>query len=266
MQSAPRSQRPPLCSPRPCSGQTPPSRSPRVTSPTLGSCTGASATRRSRDRCGVWPGPIVNCDCGGSRATWTAPSPASNRSAAWNVSTPSLAATRALAYAIAGRDAEAHRLANSLLSEPGGVPWNLTRPRALTDLAQVAGVLDAVDLARLIEPMLAPYDGELLCPANMLLTIDGAAATFLGIIDTVLGRWDRARQHVEAGLSLEEGFGAMGLAAITRIWRANLDHRQPDGHVGGQDADLAEASRAGEALGFGIAPLVARRLERDLPS
>jgi DNA-binding SARP family transcriptional activator len=157
----------------------------------------------------------------------------------------------ALACAHAGESSEAHGLAMRLGEVPGGVPWNLMRPRVLGDLAQVAGLLDAPDIAEPLLPMLLPYDGELLCPCDLLMTIDGAAATFLGILAAVLGQRDAAAAHFDAGLRLEESFGARGLAAATRIWRARLLSIPGSGRSRYAASDVRDARTAARDLGLG---------------
>jgi hypothetical protein len=130
--------------------------------------------------------------------------------------------TLALTHAHAGDFGDAHYLATTLTESPGRVPWNLMRPRVLSDLTQVAGLIGSRDIAEAVLPMLLPYDGEMLCPCDLLMTIDGAAASLLGVLEAVIGQPEAAAVHFDAGLRLEESFEAHGLATTTRTWRAQL--------------------------------------------
>jgi DNA-binding SARP family transcriptional activator len=156
--------------------------------------------------------------------------------------------TLALARAHAGDLGDAHRLAMSLLEAPWRVPWNLRRPRVLSDLAQVAGFTAARDIAEAVLPMLLPYDGELLCPADLLMTIDGAAASLLGLLEAVTGRPEAAAAHFDAGLRLERSFEAHGLTTATRIWRARLLADPASGEPPDTHSELREARVAAQGL------------------
>jgi hypothetical protein len=73
-----------------------------------------------------------------------------------------------------------------------------------------------------VHALLAPYRGTLLAPYDAVLTLDGAADTSLGQLETVLGRFDDAARSFEAGLEIEERMGYTALAARTRLWWARL--------------------------------------------
>lgn len=161
-----------------------------------------------------------------------------------------MASALALAHAYAGESKEAHILATRLLEPAGQIPWNLMRPRVLGDLAQVAGLLDDRDVAEAVLPMLLPYDGELLCPGDLLMTIDGAAASLLGVLEAVAGRRDAAAAHFDAGLRLEESFEAHGLAIATRLWRSRLLNVPSAAGSADVTSELRDARVAAQDIGF----------------
>jgi DNA-binding SARP family transcriptional activator len=158
--------------------------------------------------------------------------------------------TLALARAHAGDLGDAHSLATSLLEPPWRVPWNLMRPRVLSDLAQVAGFIVARDIAEAVLPMLLPYDGELLCPSDLLMTIDGAAAGLLGILEAVTDQPEAAAVHFDAGLRLERSFEAHGLTTATRVWRARLLADPESGESPDAQSELRDARVAAQELGL----------------
>ena len=170
---------------------------------------------------------------------------------------PQLTAFRALTYAEQGRAHDAERLVEELLDASGNrLQWNGSRPRVLHDLAEAIGLLDNPALATALEPLLAPYTGELLC--SYLITVDGAATTSLGILDTVLGRYTNAEANFAAGLALEEEFGAVGPAATTRVWWA-LARAKRGATDEMSDQLLTDAERIAARCGIGRVSSLAHR-------
>jgi hypothetical protein len=134
---------------------------------------------------------------------------------------PQVRAMRAMVAAERGRETEARSLARQLLRDGGTqLPWNGGRPRILHDLAAVAAYTNDTASAELLLPLLRPYVGEML--TSYLISVEGAAETSAAIIEFVLGRTREARLHLQAGLELEEQFGAALSAAATRAWQVQL--------------------------------------------
>jgi hypothetical protein len=140
---------------------------------------------------------------------------------------PQLATLLALHAAERGNRPKALALAQELLNDGGSrLHWNGGRPRALHDLAETVGLVDDASLARTLRPLLEPYDTEILC--SYLITVDGAAATALGIIETVVDQYDDAHNHFSAALEIEEALRARLCTATTRVWWAHLLRRRRD--------------------------------------
>ena len=92
--------------------------------------------------------------------------------------------------------------------------------------------------------MLAPYGGTF---------VDGAAATSLGQVETVLGDYDRAESHFRAGVDIERRMGYDAYVARTQLWWGRLlllrGHDDDRDHA---EALLSDASRTAELLGLGL--------------
>ena len=128
----------------------------------------------------------------------------------------------------------------SLLSGNWGAPvW-------ARHLAEAAIVLEHVDLATALHPLLEPYSGMLLVP-YLGTAMLGAADRGIGQIATVLGRYDEAENRYRAALELERRFGARAQAARTLYWYARL----LDGRGDPRARDLAREAHS-EAAAMGM--------------
>lgn len=91
---------------------------------------------------------------------------------------------------------------------------------ALGMFAEVAATGGTRAHARVLSEMLAPFSGRLLMV--VLGPSIGAADRYLGMLDTVLERWERAESHFERAVELEEGVRGWSLLPRTHYWRARF--------------------------------------------
>jgi hypothetical protein len=177
---------------------------------------------------------------------------------------PQLTTLRALHLAETGHRDEARALVVDLLdSNARRLHWNGGRPRTLHDLAETVGLLNDTRQAEALLPMIAPYDSEILC--SYLITVDGAAATCLGILETVGDDLAAADLHFAAGLALEEQLGARLCAATTRVWWAHM-LRKRDGAGDAERADLLVEDAVDTATRLGASRIVALHRRPDAGS
>lgn len=124
------------------------------------------------------------------------------------------------AFAAAAGDAARARSATAdAWSRP--LTYSYGRPRALSAAAEAAARLDDHTAAAALHPMLLPYDGTILAPYTSHF-VDQSAATALGQVETVLGRFDEAVEHFRAAVEIEQRMGYDALVARTQVWWARL--------------------------------------------
>jgi class 3 adenylate cyclase len=95
------------------------------------------------------------------------------------------------------------------------------RGPALAMLAEVAASCDSQPHAAALYDQLLPYAGRIATEATGLPCV-GAADRFLGMLSTVLERWEAADAHFAQALSLEEGIRGHALLPRTRYWQARF--------------------------------------------
>src|SRR5262249_4513477 len=123
-------------------------------------------------------------------------------------------------------------------------------PFTLRHLAESAALLGDEDRAAALVPRLEPYSGQFLV-AYGAVVIEGSADRARCQVAATLGRREEAFAPSEAGLALEQSFGAPALAARTRYWLARaLAARGAPGDTARARAE-AEAARD-LARGFGM--------------
>jgi hypothetical protein len=137
--------------------------------------------------------------------------------------TPGLVALRSgLALALTDTD---DLLGGRLLFEPliandlASVPRDTTWSAALADLTEVAAALGDQDAAAVLHHHLDAFAGQVLVIA-WGVTCLGAADSYLGLLDTVLGHHAEAQERFARALALE-ATAAPALVPRTERWRGN---------------------------------------------
>jgi class 3 adenylate cyclase/tetratricopeptide (TPR) repeat protein len=170
------------------------------------------------------------------------------RSAAESPDFPTWRATAALGLVQAGREDEARELA--LTEDFQNILPNEAWSMAMYLWAMVCSEVHAVDRARELYELLAPFSGQIVAVGAIVLgSIDWA----LGRLATTQGRYEQAERHFAAATKIDERLGAPLLLARTRAgWaRALIARRRPE------DLDLAQhmldqAEETAERLGGGL--------------
>lgn len=157
-----------------------------------------------------------------------------------------------LADAELGREDDARRTLRSHLEEltdlPRGGLWPSTL--AVTSLAAVR--FDDPDVAAVLYPLLLPYpDRTIVVPVPHPVTCLGSANLYLGLLASVLSRWDEATDHFESAIRAHTRLTARPFVARTKYGYARMLIRR------GRDADrsraqslLDEAETSARALGM----------------
>jgi eukaryotic-like serine/threonine-protein kinase len=126
------------------------------------------------------------------------------------------------------------------------------RPRALSAAAEAAARLGDHSAAEALPPLLVPYDGTILAPYGGHM-VDVSAASALGQVETVLGRFDEAARHFRAGWEIERRMGYDALVARTQVWWARLLlTRGGDGDRNDGERLLALAEATASRCGLGL--------------
>jgi hypothetical protein len=98
-------------------------------------------------------------------------------------------------------------------------------------LTEVAAVGGAVSPAATLYELLSPFAGRLLSMVLGLACL-GAADRYLGMLSTLLGRWDEADAHFVRAVALEERILGDALLPRTRFWHARLLLQRGDAAAG----------------------------------
>jgi FXSXX-COOH protein len=131
-------------------------------------------------------------------------------------------ATLALAQLDGGDESAARRTLDRVVAE------GLRRRESETGFGSALGMLAEVTAnvgtpahAEALHDPLTPFAGQLLAVVLGLACL-GAADRYLGMLSTVLGRWDEAAAHFERALAIEERARGHALLPRTRYWQARL--------------------------------------------
>ena len=92
---------------------------------------------------------------------------------------------------------------------------------SLALLAEVAATCGTAEHASILSELLAPFEGRLLSALTGLACL-GAADRYLGMLGTVLERWDESSDRFESAVALETQIRGHALLARTRYWQARL--------------------------------------------
>ena len=126
---------------------------------------------------------------------------------------------------------------------------------SLTYLSDVCAALGEESLAALVYPELEPLAGASVMIGH-LVTFYGAADRYLGMLATTMGEWERAEQHFERAIELNQRMGAETWLAHTAYEYGRLLLKRPRGDRS-RAAELLD--RAGELAGrIGMSALLNR--------
>ena len=109
-------------------------------------------------------------------------------------------------------------------------------------LVELAAMLEDEQCAAPLYEKFLPYRGQVV--AGMIACCLGSVDRHLGMMASVLGRWDEAEAHFEAALVVDGGMRSPPLLARTRYWFARMLAARPGGdrQKAGALADKARAT------------------------
>jgi DNA-binding NarL/FixJ family response regulator len=126
-------------------------------------------------------------------------------------------ASMAVYHALSGRHDAAQRELHYFAADGYALLRPATRWLASASfLADVCVILDDAESARMLYERLRPY-AEQWVNDGYVIACRGSTARYLGMLATVLGRWQDAEAHFEAALAQHEAMGA-------RPWLARTQH------------------------------------------
>jgi hypothetical protein len=111
-------------------------------------------------------------------------------------------------------------------------------------LAEVAATGGTPEHAAVLCESLTPFAGQLLT-AHVGLACLGAADRYLGMMSTMLGRWEDADAQFERAVALETGIGGAALVPRTRYWQARSLRARGDAGDEVLDEVITETTRLG---------------------
>jgi DNA-binding CsgD family transcriptional regulator/tetratricopeptide (TPR) repeat protein len=118
-------------------------------------------------------------------------------------------------YSELGRRAEARRVFEHLaVDDFAGLPRDAHWLSGITLLSEVCAFLGDARRAAVLYHLLLPYAGRNIV-LGAALACRGAVSRILGVLATVLARWDAAAQHFEEALTMNARLGASGWLAHT---------------------------------------------------
>lgn len=158
----------------------------------------------------------------------------------------------ALAEAEQGRPEEGRLHLRALVQALPALPRGGLWLPALAVAALAASALDDADAAAVVAPLLRPYaDRTIIVPMPHPVVCFGAAAHYLALLATPLGRWEEAEAHAEAAVQAHTRLGARGLLAHSQCARARLLLRRGGrGDLRRARELLERAGTAAEGLGM----------------
>lgn len=128
---------------------------------------------------------------------------------------PVYRAMLALLHVELGREEEARLEFEALAADDfADLPWDCEWIFCMTLLAEVACALEDTARAATLYRLLSPYERfNVVAPAEVST---GSVARSLGLLATLLSRWDEAARHFEAALAMNARMGARPWVARTR--------------------------------------------------
>lgn len=128
-----------------------------------------------------------------------------------------------LAEAEAGHSGDARMNLRSMIDGLSGLPRDGLWLPALATASLVSAQLDEAEAAESLYPALSPYRGRIIAfavpePAICL----GSASFYLGLLASVMSRWEEADSHFQAALSAHDRLGATALLARSQYEHARM--------------------------------------------
>jgi DNA-binding CsgD family transcriptional regulator len=141
---------------------------------------------------------------------------------------------------------------------------------SLTYMADAAAAVGHERIAELVYPELARHSGVNVMIGH-LVAYYGSADRYLGMLATTLGDWDRAEQHFEAALTLNEQMGARTWLAHTAYEYGRMLMARNGPSAEGAARQLRRAAELASsvgltALGARVAALSRQRPGRPMPA
>ena len=133
------------------------------------------------------------------------------------------------------------------------------RPVTLAYRCEVAAALGGPARAARLHEELSPYGGQIVI-GGMGEGCMGAVDRYLGMLATVMGRWDDAEAYYVGALAQEFRLGSPPLAARTQYWFARMLLARPGSGESAKTRDLL-ISAQDTASGLGMARLAADSTE-----
>jgi tetratricopeptide (TPR) repeat protein len=166
----------------------------------------------------------------------------------------------AYVYSEVGRVEEARRELDILArDEFAALARDAVWMLGVVELSEVVAVLGDKPRAAVLHRLLEPFADR--CVVNLNVLCMGSAARTLGVLATVLERWDDAEAHFEAALEANARIRGTLWVAHTRCGYADMLLRR--GRPGDRDRALellAEAEACAGALSLEVVATSARRL------
>jgi class 3 adenylate cyclase len=172
---------------------------------------------------------------------------------------PLLHAMLARLYGELDRPADAEEVFGQLAHEGfDAFPFDVTWSRAITDAAAVCAYLGDRPRAAVLHDLLAAVPEQVVLIASGVIT--GSFSHYLGMLATVLGRFDEAQARFEAAAQTQLRLGSPAWLARTRLeWARMLLTRRAPGDTERARELLGQA--LGSAREFGLANVERRTVE-----
>jgi tetratricopeptide (TPR) repeat protein len=123
----------------------------------------------------------------------------------------------------AGQEEEARSIVQGLTGELESLPREAAWSRAVGQLTMLCGELEDISMAQRLDDVLEPYAG--MCISSGVV-FSGAVDLHLGILATLLQRYDDAEAHFRSAHGVHEDGGAPAWVARTRLeWGKMLQKR-----------------------------------------
>jgi tetratricopeptide (TPR) repeat protein len=158
-----------------------------------------------------------------------------------------------------GRDAEARQQFERLAASDFAIlPRDVLWIGAIPMLAQAAVALGDTKRGEILYELMLPFEHRTAVSVSPLCS--GAIARYLGLLAAMLGRWDDAQRHFEAGLEMNGRLGARGFVAHTQADYATMLAARDDGPQTRQQALSLAREALATARELGFVPLTERAL------